>query len=52
MLKIYLDTNIYIHGLIAPDTNSALLLKEIMKGKVVVIQSDYLIKEILSWYKN
>jgi putative PIN family toxin of toxin-antitoxin system len=51
MLNIYLDTNIYIHGLLDPDTNSALILKEIIENDIIVTQSDYLIDEILLWFR-
>ena len=52
MLNIYLDTNIYIHGLLEPKSNSALILKEIIEGDIIVTQSDYLIDEILFWFRN
>ena len=52
MLNIYLDTNIYIHGLLNPKSNSALILKEIIEGDVIVTLSDYLIDEILLWFRN
>jgi predicted nucleic acid-binding protein len=52
MLNIYLDTNVYIIGLLYPETNSARILKEITKGGIKVIQSDYLYDEVLSWFKQ
>ena len=52
MLNIYLDTNIYIHGLLDPRSNSALILKEIIEADIIVTQSDYLIDEILLWFRN
>ncbi len=52
MLNIYLDTNIYIIGLLYPDTNSSRILKEITKGGIKVIQSDYLYDEVLTWFKQ
>ena len=52
MLNIYLDTNIYIHGLLDPLTNSALILKEIIENEIIVTQSDYLFDEILFWFRN
>jgi len=52
MLNIYLDTNIYIHGLLEPKSNSALILKEIIETDIIVTQSDYLIDEILFWFRN
>ena len=51
MLNIYLDTNIYIHGLLNPDSNSALILKEIIDREIIVTQSDYLFEEILYWFR-
>lgn len=52
MLNIYLDTNIYIHGLLNRKSNSALILKEIIEADIIVTQSDYLIDEILFWFRN
>jgi putative PIN family toxin of toxin-antitoxin system len=52
MLNIYLDTNIYIHGLLNPNTNSAVILKEIIDSDIIVTQSDYLYDEILFWFRN
>jgi predicted nucleic acid-binding protein len=52
MLNIYLDTNVYIYGLEYPDTNSALLLKELNKGEIIVAQCDYLFDEVLSWFRR
>ena len=52
MLNIYLDTNIYIHGLLEPKSNSALILKEIIERDIIVAHSDYLIDEILFWFRN
>ena len=52
MLNIYLDTNIYIHGLLNPECNSALILKEIIDRDIIVTQSDYLFDEILFWFRN
>ena len=52
MLRIYLDTNIYIIGLLYPCTNSAKILEEIIEGEFKVIQSDYLFDEVLGWFKQ
>ena len=52
MLNIYLDTNVYIIGLLYPDTNSARILKEITKGNYNIIQSDYLFDEVLTWFRQ
>lgn len=51
MLRIYLDTNVYIIGLSYPNTNSAKLLKEAAKGLFTVVQSDYLYEEVMRWFK-
>lgn len=52
MLNIYLDTNVYIIGLLYPGTNSARILKEITKGSYNIIQSDYLFDEVLTWFRQ
>lgn len=52
MLKIYLDTNVYIIGLLQLKTNSARILSEITKGEITVVQSDYLFDEVLTWFKQ
>ena len=52
MLNIYLDTNIYIIGLLYPETNSARILKEITKGNYTITQSDYLFDEVLTWFRQ
>jgi predicted nucleic acid-binding protein len=52
MLNIYLDTNIYIIGLLYQDTNSARILKSTTKGAIRVIQSDYLYDEVLTWFRQ
>jgi predicted nucleic acid-binding protein len=52
MLNIYLDTNVYIIGLLHPNTNSARILEEIIEGEFKVIQSDYLFDEVLAWFKQ
>jgi len=51
MLRIYLDTNVYIIGLLYPNTNSAKLLKEATKGTFTIVQSDYLYDEVIKWFK-
>ena len=43
MLTVYLDTNVYIVGLLYPKTNSALILRESSEGKFNVAQSDYFV---------
>ena len=52
MLNIYLDTNVYIVGLLYPKTNCARILEEIKEGGIKVIQSDYLFDEVLGWFKQ
>ena len=52
MPRVYLDTNIYIIGLLSADTNSRLLLEEVEKGDIKVILSDYLFDEVLTWFKS
>jgi predicted nucleic acid-binding protein len=52
MLSIYLDSNVYITGLLYPETDSALILREVMKGGITVVQSDYLINEVIHWFKQ
>jgi predicted nucleic acid-binding protein len=51
MFSIYLDANIYIIGLLDPDSNSARVLKAVSDGEVRVIQSDYLYDEVLQWFR-
>ncbi|MCK4266892.1 MAG: hypothetical protein KAX31_06395 [Thermoplasmata archaeon] len=52
MLSIYLDTNIYIVGLLDEKTNSGQILKELFKRDIVIVQSDYLFDEILQWFRS
>ncbi|MEE9150315.1 MAG: PIN domain-containing protein [Thermoplasmata archaeon] len=52
MLSIYLDTNVYITGLLQSKTNSARILEEMTEGAIRVIQSDYLFDEVLAWFKQ
>ncbi len=52
MLNIYLDTNIYIIGLLYPKTNCARVLEDVKEGEFRVIQSDYLFDEVLAWFKQ
>lgn len=51
MLTAYFDTNVYIIGILQPNSNSRLILQEINKSNLKVILSDYLIDEVLSWFK-
>ncbi|MCD4844740.1 MAG: hypothetical protein K8R25_09665 [Methanosarcinales archaeon] len=51
MLTAYFDTNVFIIGTLQPDSNSRLILREIKKGNFKVILSDYLIDEVLHWFK-
>lgn len=51
MLTAYFDTNVYIIGILQPNSNSRLILREINKSNLKVILSDYLIDEVLSWFK-
>lgn len=50
MPTAYFDTNVYIIGILQPNSNSRLILREI-KGNLKVILSDYLIDEVLAWFK-
>jgi len=52
MPRTYLDSNIYIIGLLRPETDSAIILREVVKGDIVVVQSDYLMDEVLGWFKR
>lgn len=45
MPTAYFDTNVYIIGILQPDSNSRLILREIKKDRIKVILSDYLIDE-------
>lgn len=51
MHTAYFDTNVYIIGILQPDSNSRLILREIKKGNIKVVLSDYLIDEVLAWFK-
>lgn len=51
MPTAYFDTNVYIIGILQPDSNSRLILREIKKGRIKLILSDYLIDEVLAWFK-
>jgi predicted nucleic acid-binding protein len=51
MPTAYFDTNVYIIGILQPNSNSRLILQEIKKGNLKVIMSDYLIDEVLAWFK-
>ncbi|MDI6859374.1 MAG: PIN domain-containing protein [Methanocellales archaeon] len=52
MLRAYLDTNVYVRGLLYPDTKSAMVLEEVARGTFTVIQSDYLYDEVIRWFKT
>jgi predicted nucleic acid-binding protein len=52
MLSIYLDTNIYIFGLLDGKSSSALLLREILERDIMIVQSDYLFDEVLHWFRE
>ena len=45
-MKVVLDTNIYLSGLIFSDSNPALILNFAQKGKFELYCSDFIIKEI------
>lgn len=51
MPTAYFDTNVYIIGILHPNSNSRLILREIKKGKIKVVLSDYLLDEVLTWFK-
>jgi predicted nucleic acid-binding protein len=51
MLTAYFDTNIYIIGILQSNSNSRLILREIKKSNLKVVLSDYLIDEVLAWFK-
>lgn len=52
MLRIYLDTNIYIVGLGYPDSTSSIVLKKVSGEDIIVVQSDYLFDEVLNFYRR
>jgi len=52
MLRAYLDTNVYVRGLLYLDTKSATVLEEAIKGRFTVVQSDYLYDEVVRWFKT
>ena len=52
MHNAYFDTNVYIIGILQPNSNSRLILQEINQGSLKVILSDYLIDEVLAWFKQ
>lgn len=52
MLNIYLDTNIYIFGILDENSDSAMILKMIPDMDIMVIQSDYLYDEVLQWFRT
>jgi predicted nucleic acid-binding protein len=52
MLSIYLDTNIYIFGLLDGKSGSAVVLREVLKRDIMVVQSDYLFDEVLHWFRE
>ncbi len=52
MPTAYFDTNVYIIGILQPNSNSRLILRNIQKGSLKVITSDYLIDEVLTWFKT
>jgi predicted nucleic acid-binding protein len=51
MPTAYFDTNVYIIGILQPNSNSRLIQREIKKGSLKVILSDNLIDEVLAWFK-
>jgi predicted nucleic acid-binding protein len=51
MPTAYFDTNVYIIGILQPNSNSRQILREIKKNKFKVVLSDYLIDEVLAWFK-
>jgi len=51
MPTAYFDTNVNIIGILQPDSNSRLILREIKKGKIKIVLSDYLIDEVMTWFK-
>lgn len=52
MLSIYLDTNIYIFGLLDSKSGSAAVLREVLERDILVVQSDYLFDEVLHWFRE
>ncbi len=52
MPGIYLDSNVYIIGLLHKETNAARILGEILDRDIPVVQSDYLFDEVLHWFKS
>ena len=52
MLRIYLDTNIYIVGLLYPNSPPSIILKKISDEGITVVQSDYLFDEVLNFFRR
>lgn len=52
MPRTYLDSNVYIIGLLRPESDCAIILQDVVKGRIVVVQSDYLMDEVLGWFKR
>ena len=53
MQSTYLDTNIYIFGLLDGKSHSASILKEVReRDDILVVQSDYLFDEVLHWFRE
>lgn len=52
MLRIYLDTNIYIVGILYPDSPPSIILRKISDEGITVVQSDYLFDEVLNFFRR
>jgi predicted nucleic acid-binding protein len=52
MRNIYLDSNIYIFGILTPKSNSGIVLDSASDEDLHIVQSDYLIDEILHWFRR
>lgn len=50
MLRVYLDTNVYVNGLLK-QSNSSLILEKAKEGLLTVVASDYLLDEVSKWFK-
>jgi predicted nucleic acid-binding protein len=52
MKSVYLDSNIYIFGILTPKSNSGIVLDNVSNEDIHIVQSDYLIDEVLHWFKR
>ena len=52
MKSVYLDSNIYIFGILVPKSNSGIVLDNLPREDLHIVQSDYLIDEVLHWFRR